>query len=250
ADCGVLSGLTDFGPRWLSAGLGSWMAPDPQAESYPGVSPYAYCAGNPVRHVDPTGEDIWTFDRKGYLVDKIVDERTIFQIQNNDDNSNHQSIELSSNAVEDYFKSKTKDDHGVSLDYECLKIRGDKESTALFEFFAKNTDVEWSQAKTGFEETGPSYISTSHMHDKEAGMTHMINHMLIYGYTVREINHSHPENSAPSKSDHNFASKYGFLFEPNPVFKVYQPSVKTPKGFGRYVEFSPVLGNEFIVTPF
>ena len=31
---------------------------DPLAEKYPGVSPYAYCAGNPVNLVDPEGKEI------------------------------------------------------------------------------------------------------------------------------------------------------------------------------------------------
>ncbi len=31
---------------------------DPLCENYYGISPYSYCAGNPVRYVDPTGKDI------------------------------------------------------------------------------------------------------------------------------------------------------------------------------------------------
>lgn len=31
---------------------------DPMAEKYYGVSPYAYCAGNPVNRVDPSGKTI------------------------------------------------------------------------------------------------------------------------------------------------------------------------------------------------
>ena len=30
---------------------------DPLAEKYPGISPYAYCKGNPVNFVDPDGRD-------------------------------------------------------------------------------------------------------------------------------------------------------------------------------------------------
>ena len=35
--------------------LGTWMAPDPMAEKYPGLSPFVYCAGDPVNVVDPDG---------------------------------------------------------------------------------------------------------------------------------------------------------------------------------------------------
>ena len=33
--------------RFYSASLHRWLVPDPQSEKYYGVSPYAYCAGNP-----------------------------------------------------------------------------------------------------------------------------------------------------------------------------------------------------------
>lgn len=55
-----LGGLNqyDFGPRMLNAAAGVWGAPDRMAEKYYGISPYSYCAGNPVKYTDPTGEII------------------------------------------------------------------------------------------------------------------------------------------------------------------------------------------------
>lgn len=35
-----------------------WPIVDPLAEKYYSISPYAYCAGNPVRYIDPNGMDI------------------------------------------------------------------------------------------------------------------------------------------------------------------------------------------------
>lgn len=37
---------------------GSFTSIDPLAEKYPGISPYAYCAGDPVNKIDPEG-NIW-----------------------------------------------------------------------------------------------------------------------------------------------------------------------------------------------
>ena len=34
---------------------GRWLAPDPMAGKYPGLSPFVYCAGEPVNGVDPDG---------------------------------------------------------------------------------------------------------------------------------------------------------------------------------------------------
>jgi RHS repeat-associated protein len=46
---------TDFGARQYSPTLRRWLVPDPLSEKYYGMSPYAYCAGNPVNLVDPDG---------------------------------------------------------------------------------------------------------------------------------------------------------------------------------------------------
>ena len=48
--------LYDFGARHYTPALPRWMTMDPLAEKYYGVSPYVYCAGNPVNLVDPEGE--------------------------------------------------------------------------------------------------------------------------------------------------------------------------------------------------
>ncbi len=45
----------DFGARLYDPALGRWLAQDPLAEKYYAHSPYLFCAGNPVRFVDPEG---------------------------------------------------------------------------------------------------------------------------------------------------------------------------------------------------
>jgi RHS repeat-associated protein len=55
-----LNGLNmyDFGARWYDvAGVPMWTSVDPLAEKYYNVSPYTYCAGNPVNRIDPDGKD-------------------------------------------------------------------------------------------------------------------------------------------------------------------------------------------------
>ena len=46
---------TDFGARHYSPNLRRWLVPDPLSEQYYDVSPYAYCAGDPVNLVDKDG---------------------------------------------------------------------------------------------------------------------------------------------------------------------------------------------------
>ena len=47
---------------------GLFASPDPLAEKYPGISPYAYCAENPVNLMDPEGRDIWTINSNGEIL--------------------------------------------------------------------------------------------------------------------------------------------------------------------------------------
>ena len=56
-----LNGLNmyDFGARWFDvAGVPMWTSVDPLAEKYYHVSPYSYCAGDPVNKYDPDGREV------------------------------------------------------------------------------------------------------------------------------------------------------------------------------------------------
>ena len=59
------TGLSYFGSRYYSSDLSIWLSVDPMSDKYPSLSPYTYCANNPVKLVDPNGED--------YVV--VVDEK-------------------------------------------------------------------------------------------------------------------------------------------------------------------------------
>ena len=51
------TGLSCFGSRYYSSDLSIWLSVDPQSDKYASLSPYVYCADNPVKLVDPNGED-------------------------------------------------------------------------------------------------------------------------------------------------------------------------------------------------
>ena len=53
------TGYGYFGARYMDHELMTmWLSVDPMSDKYPSISPYAYCAWNPVNLVDPNGEDI------------------------------------------------------------------------------------------------------------------------------------------------------------------------------------------------
>jgi len=48
-----------FGERYYDSGLSIWLSVDPMSDKYPSMSPYNYCANNPVMLVDPDGRRIY-----------------------------------------------------------------------------------------------------------------------------------------------------------------------------------------------
>ena len=54
--------LYDFSARMYNPSLARFTTMGPLCEKYYSISPYAYCAGNPVNLVDPDGVDIYRYD--------------------------------------------------------------------------------------------------------------------------------------------------------------------------------------------
>ena len=67
------TGFSYFGARYYDSDiLTAWLSVDPMADKYPNISPYAYCAWNPVRLVDPDGREMmmnddWYINGKGEI---------------------------------------------------------------------------------------------------------------------------------------------------------------------------------------
>ena len=56
------TGYGYFGARYMDHELMTmWLSVDPMADKYPSISPYAYCALNPVKLVDPDGNDWYEY---------------------------------------------------------------------------------------------------------------------------------------------------------------------------------------------
>ena len=68
------TGFGYFGARYMDHELMTmWLSVDPMADKYPSISPYAYCAWNPVKLVDPDGcmIDEWRIDLNTGEVTKV-----------------------------------------------------------------------------------------------------------------------------------------------------------------------------------
>ncbi len=98
------TGLSYFGARYYSSDLSIWLSVDPMSDKYPSLSPYVYCADNPVKLVDPNGEEYGDyFDEKGhFLMNDGIDDGAIYVVNSEEwnciwDDEENFPIEVKSN---------------------------------------------------------------------------------------------------------------------------------------------------------
>ena len=183
----------DFSARMYDSMLPQFNGVDALSEKKPWNSPYAYCGGNPILRVDPTGFDEWDINSKGYIVNhkntKAHD--AFFMVDNDNNRINGMFIEMEYGTVVPF------DDENTSYDTYCIK--GDNNGKSVFELLAQNTNVEWGHIKTGQKQSGLNFLTTSHRDDSEFGINDLFTKKLHGDYLIREIIHSHPRgDEAPS----------------------------------------------------
>ena len=99
------TGYGYFGARYMDHELMTmWLSVDPLADKYPSLSPYAYCAWNPVKLVDPDGRIIDTISLNQEIKDMINPNHetynehfhTLYDKLNEDDRAVYSFIKLNS----------------------------------------------------------------------------------------------------------------------------------------------------------
>ena len=54
------TGYSYFGARYYDSDLsGLFLSVDPMSDKYPSITPYAYCAWNPIKIIDPNGNELY-----------------------------------------------------------------------------------------------------------------------------------------------------------------------------------------------
>ena len=209
------TGFSYFGARYYDSDiLTGWLSVDPMADKYPGLSPYAYCAWNPVKLVDPDGEDIWELDVYGHITKyERTTEFDKFVILNENGNTVEKIFDYG--TITDWRKPSIRS-KGIDYNSDIFRVNGDNKAQELFEFFANNTLVEWTHAKIGSEDSEKNIVGTIHQTSK----TNIGGYLRETNYTLREVNHNHPLENPPSKTDMKNAKDYIEKF-PNIRLNVY-----------------------------
>ena len=210
-----------------------WLSVDPMAAKYPSLSPYVYCADNPVRCVDPSGEDIWEIDENGKLTWKERNDEVDILYAT----KTRQSMEFKVGTIKEMTPATGSAKHPIdgkfSFDYNYIDIDNDELADCFFEFVAENTNVEWSHTK--YSENGNRIATATNTPYELADPTGM---WITFNFIkdkikVRESNHSHPfiedRNIDPKPSGGDKFSKYSFI----DFCKNHNCSVPTTKVYGK-----------------
>lgn len=92
------TGYSYFGARYYDSDLsGLFLSVDPMSNKYPSISPYAYCVWNPVKLVDPDGNEISTHtDENGKVVAVFDDgDNGVYMHKKNADGSSVTEYQIS-----------------------------------------------------------------------------------------------------------------------------------------------------------
>lgn len=115
--------------------------PDPLADKYYSISPYAFCNNNPVNYIDPDGRGIYSIDPDG-KISKINDDEKVHQLHlvDKDGNTTGKMIELSNSEAMEFLKYEK----GKEI-YSYTASEGNIDNVfKIFKFAADNTSKEWT----------------------------------------------------------------------------------------------------------
>ena len=94
------TGLSYFGSRYYSSDLSIWLSVDPMSDKYPHQSNYVYCSNNPIKVIDPNGEDEYFNENGIYLGTDNSETNNVRMITQDDwnlfkntDDSNNENID-------------------------------------------------------------------------------------------------------------------------------------------------------------
>ena len=123
------TGYDYFGARYMDHELMTmWLSVDPMSDKYPSITPYAYCAWNPVKLLDPDGREIgdyYTRDGKWVGRDKYINDR-VYVCDGIDKNGNFiNAIDLRITHTE--FRKKAATVYGESSAYSHNTVTEDLE---------------------------------------------------------------------------------------------------------------------------
>ena len=222
--------------QYYNSDLSIWISVDPMVDKYPNLSPYTYCADNPVRLVDEDGRDIWEISENGKIINRFED-KSIDQFHIVDSKGNCIAESETYNAG---TFNVLADEYGKTL--FIVNGNTDNDLCSSFEFFADNMDIEWESMVTT---EGKMYLDSNQCGDH----TGTFKDIESNGETIAIHCHNHPSGNPTSSGIESKTGDIGFATK-RPDTKCY--IYTRDKGYSEYnknTRHDAIILNEFTIYP-
>jgi len=144
------TGYHYFGARYYNSDLSLWLSVDPMSDKYPSLSPYNYCAWNPLKLVDPNGDTVVLMDNaKKHVMEAYNKDPNFKRIYDRLDKSTHT---YTFNEWDDFTDGK--------------EGEFDPNSRVIGYKYGQNRSVN-DQRETGFSDYRALYEETFHAYQME-----------------------------------------------------------------------------------
>ena len=163
------TGLSYFGSRYYSSDLSVWLSVDPMSDKYPSLSPFVYCANNPVKVVDPNGETFVGVDGENVEVNQEKNGKISVGNNASDDLKRMASMinESGSKTAARQFMRLSKNE--CKIHFQIVQDDGNGGRLGYHQAHGENGNpLDWNDEQGTFSEM-PSYINNTTY--KEATIT-------------------------------------------------------------------------------
>ncbi|MFA5540139.1 MAG: RHS repeat-associated core domain-containing protein [Bacteroidales bacterium] len=114
------SGYYNYGARYYGGNLPIWLSVDPLSDKYPHLTPYNYCANNPIMLVDPDGREIDVTESINKDGKREINIKFTANLINNtskgySDKEMENIAGKMSKSIEDFYKGQYGDDVSVNV---------------------------------------------------------------------------------------------------------------------------------------
>ena len=218
----------DFSARFLAPLTGRFDSPDPKAWDYTWLSPYVFCAADPINSSDPTGMDTWKIDNNGEIIEHLEHKGNdiLIRTEQYDEYGQPLQMELPYGTLKCFQASNGTDKfYFFKIDSKDLNL-----PLNIYEFLCDGSNVEWSNLLSD----NYSYISTSNSSSQEIGGS-IIAETLITNNNVnfKYLIHSHPSGTLEPSGDNyepygdvNFAQRINSISKNRPDYYILDPHTK------------------------
>ena len=157
----VETGYGYFGARYMDHELMTmWLSVDPMSDKYPSISPYAYCAWNPVKLVDPDGRDWYEIvnEKTGEKEIKWTDYHSQVEMDNNKQSGTYlgKAVVVFDGYNDESLGTKQKGDKGYDPNHSDGYIDGRGSKSAKVTVYGPKDDTD-IQHYTGYTMSSDPY---------------------------------------------------------------------------------------------